>query len=242
MQNSTVGIVFQTIKYGESSLITKIYTRHFGLLSFIVKGVRKAKSKRQAVLFQPLRILDLTFRFRENRNLQYINEYSNGYIYRHLPFDVLKASVALFISEVLTHSVREEEPNEALFDFLTGTLCAIDLQKSSLAWTAHLFMLRLSKHLGFLPRNNYSDATPHFNLQAGEFLCESDSGKYFLDRKSSLFLTALLNVEANSYFCEKKADHTSRKKLLSELIDYYRLHIESFTPLKSPAILETVFE
>jgi DNA repair protein RecO (recombination protein O) len=61
MTHKTKGIVLRTIQYGETSVITSIYTELFGLQSYIVKGVRKASKKKQpaALYFQPGAMLDM---------------------------------------------------------------------------------------------------------------------------------------------------------------------------------------
>ena len=41
----TAGIIFQTKKYSESSLIADIYTEEKGLRSYIISGVRSKKGK-----------------------------------------------------------------------------------------------------------------------------------------------------------------------------------------------------
>ncbi len=54
MLTTTRGIVLHHFKYSEKSIIAKIYTEKFGLQSYIINGVRSAKSKNKAVYLQPL--------------------------------------------------------------------------------------------------------------------------------------------------------------------------------------------
>src|SRR6266576_2549086 len=48
----THGIVFRTIKFSETSVVSKIYTEKFGMQSYIVNGVRSEKSKTKAAHLQ----------------------------------------------------------------------------------------------------------------------------------------------------------------------------------------------
>ena len=59
MLHKTRGIVINNIKYGETSIIIKIYTEVFGLQTYIENGVHNAKSKNKIALFQPLNLLDM---------------------------------------------------------------------------------------------------------------------------------------------------------------------------------------
>ena len=69
-------IVLHQIKYSETSLILKIYTEKEGLLSFIVKGVRGGKGKFRSAQFQPLNVIDLTYR-KNTAMLFYCNQSNN---------------------------------------------------------------------------------------------------------------------------------------------------------------------
>src|SRR5688500_13994232 len=97
MLQKTEGIVLRTIKYSETSVVTNIYTRHFGLLSFIVPGVRTSKAKRnKAGMLQPMNMLDLDIYFKETQNLLRLKDYRTNYLYQSLPFDMIKTSVGFF--------------------------------------------------------------------------------------------------------------------------------------------------
>ena len=47
MKYESKAIVLNYIKHGETSIITKVFTREFGVQSFIVKGVRSKKSRKK---------------------------------------------------------------------------------------------------------------------------------------------------------------------------------------------------
>ncbi|HSV89051.1 MAG TPA: recombination protein O N-terminal domain-containing protein, partial [Bacteroidales bacterium] len=61
MTEKDSGIVLHSFKYGETGVIARIYTGGFGLLSFIVSGVRKTRARVQYSYLQPLTQVDLVF-------------------------------------------------------------------------------------------------------------------------------------------------------------------------------------
>ena len=124
MYSKTKGIVLNSIKYGESSIICKIYTAKLGLQSYLVNGVRKKKGG--GAYYQALNILDLTVLHKNNRQLQRIKEVKANYAYKNIPFNVLKSSVALFLAEVLNKCLKEEEENQSLYCFLENSLIEFD--------------------------------------------------------------------------------------------------------------------
>src|ERR1700739_4007717 len=126
MFHKTKGIVLHTTKFSETSVIVRIYTEKLGLVSYIVKGVRAAKSKAKAALLQPLTLLEMEVSHRENKSLQYIKEFRRAYNYQSIPFDTLKSAIAVFLLEVISKSIREHEQNDEMFDFIYDSLCALD--------------------------------------------------------------------------------------------------------------------
>ena len=122
MIHQTRGIVFKTIKYSETSVISKIYTEKFGLQSYLINGVRSEKSKIKAGLLQTMSILDMQVYYRENKNLNRVKEITAAYVFQSLPFDALKRSAGLFVMDVLNKCIREQESNEDLFQFTQNLL------------------------------------------------------------------------------------------------------------------------
>ena len=101
--HSTKGVVLRTIKYGDTSIITSVYTELFGIQQYIVKGVRQSSktSAGKASYFSPAAILELEVYHNEMKQLQFIKEYRWGYMYESVLFNVVKNTVAL----VQTHNI-----------------------------------------------------------------------------------------------------------------------------------------
>ena len=241
MLHKTKGIVLQTIKYSETSIITKIFTRDFGLLSYMINGVRSAKAKNKAALFQPLCMLDLVSYYRENKNLQRLKEYKTAYIYRQLPFDTAKSSVGLFLVEMLSKCLKGEEKNITLFSFIEQSFKFLDETKNVHPAFHLSFLLKMSKHFGFMPSGKFSETTPLFDLREGVF-CQCKPGQpELLNSKESEKISCMLHLSF-AELGELKLSTKLRKSLLSNIIKFYSYHIEGLGELNSPKILEAVFE
>ena len=236
---TTRGIVLQAIKYSETSVIVKIYTEKLGLQSYLVKGVRSIKSKSKAAMLQPLTLLQMEVSHRENKQLQYIKEFSRSFIYQSIPFDTLKSTISFFLLEVISKSIQEHEPNEDLFEFIYHSLCHLDEQEELNPDYHLLFMVNLARHLGFAPHENYTDTNCFFEMSEG-FFTSKPSTFNTMNKEESNLLRQLLNA---NMFASKaiKILRTERKKMLQNLIKYYQLHLENFN-LRSPEILEVILE
>lgn len=239
MYHKTRGIVLHTIKYSETSVIAKIYTEKVGLQSYMVKGVRAAKSKSKAAMLQPLTLLEMEVSHRENKQLQYIKEFRRSFIYQSIPFDTIKSTISFFLLEVITKAIREHEPNNELFDFIYDSLCLLDEEKKLNPDFHLVFLIQLSRYLGFAPHENQSDIDCYFEMSEGVFT-SNQTGLHVLGRKESELLSYLIAVNLFSQ-TSSKLSRVERKKMLHNLLKYYQLHLENFT-LKSPEILEEILD
>ncbi len=168
----TRGIVFRTIKYGETSVISDIFTEEKGLHTFIGGGVRSAKARMPFNLFQPMTVVDLVSYFREGAGgMNRLKELRAAEVFQAVPFEVRRGAVALFMAEICRKSIHEAEENPELFEFLLDHLRWLDTTPHPIA-NVHLhFLLGLSAHLGFQPQlETDDDREAHFfDLKEGTF-------------------------------------------------------------------------
>ncbi|MCE3279727.1 MAG: repair protein RecO [Bacteroidetes bacterium] len=241
MLQKTSGIVLHTVKYSETSLIVKIYTRSFGLQSYIISGVRNKKSRNKASLFQPLTIVDIEVSGNEKSALQRITEINLNQPYSHLPYDVIKSSIGMFINEMILHSFKEPHPDEDLFLFVKNSLLILDLSSGTCA-NFHLgFLIQLSRFLGFSPHGEFNSNSSVFDLQEGKFVNYIPHHPHYLTASLSeiLYKLIMMTYEEMEHVKISKAE---RKLLLNALVQFFQLHISSFGMIKSVDILSEIVE
>src|SRR5690606_29849944 len=147
----TRGIVLNYIKFRESSIIAKVYTEQLGVQSYIVNSVRKKGPGSRIALFQPFTLLDMVVYTSHKGGLTRISEYKSAYPYATIPFDIRKSSILLFLSEMVSRTVKEEEENPTLFHFLFNAIIEFDQLEDHFENFHLVFLLHLSHHLGFGP-------------------------------------------------------------------------------------------
>jgi DNA repair protein RecO (recombination protein O) len=236
---STRGIVIHTVKFSETSIVAKIFTEQCGLQPYLVKGVRKAHSKLSPGLFQPLTLLDLVVYHKQKTSLQNIREAGYHHPYQNIPFDIRKSSVALFITELIYKTVREEEANVPLFGFLARTCIELDEIQSPGNVYHIVFAIRLASFLGFMPRQNYSPKRKFFNMQEGIFQENIPDHTYYMDEETSRLFSELSEVSTGQAELPRVSSKL-RDLLLEKIIHYYQLHIPGFTGMKSHLVLHSV--
>lgn len=240
MLHKTRGIVFHKIKYSETSIIAKIYTELFGLQSYLFKGIRSPKSKTKSNLLQHLSLIDMEVYHKQKSEIQYVKEIKSAYNFSSIPFNIKKSSIAIFINEILYRSIKEEEANKNLFDFIFNALQFLDLKEDKYADFHLLFIVQLTKYLGFFPQCNYSDINNVFNLKEGVFEQNISHHTYYIQKPISQYLYNLLNISFED-LDSVKIPSKNRYELLEKIIEYYQLHIPAFKNIKSHHILKMVF-
>lgn len=239
MLHKTRGIVLHTINYAETSVVAKVYTELYGLQSYLINGVRNKKAKFKANLLQPLSLLDMIVYHKERNGLQRVSELRPIVPLNTIPYDITKSSIALFLNEILYKAIREEEVNLNLFDFIFNSTCILDLQTKDLKNFHLLFMMQLSKYLGFFPLGKYTDSTPYFNLKEGLFQALKPHHSFYLDAPLSQFIYTLM-LGSYQTLNEIALSKTQRKELLQKIIHYFELHLTGFSDIKSHLVLEEV--
>ena len=239
MLEKTRGIVFHKIKYSESSLIVKVYTEKFGLQSLMARGTRSKKSKLKAGLFQHLSLLDLVIYRNKKKDIHHIKEVKPAYSFSSIPFDIRKSSLIIFMNEVLYKSIKEEEKNEALFQYLYNSIQILDMKKEGIGEFHLLFLIQLSKFLGFFPERNFSKEKQTFDLQEGKFFKTTETSELLMNSPYSQYLFQLLSL---TFYSQKhlKIPGNLKNDFLEYLLKYYRIHLPDFGELLSHIVLREV--
>jgi|694.fasta_scaffold29077_6 DNA repair protein RecO (recombination protein O) len=233
---STLGIVLHSIKYGETSLIVKIYTSSFGLVSYMVNGARSSKGKNKGSLFQAGNILELEVYNKQGKNLQHIKEQKLYKIYNHIPNMMVKTSICMYMLEVLNQCIKEHEQNETLFDFLIHAFEQLDNQSNDDAIFPSWFMIALASHLGFEAGNSFEENKTIFDMQEGLYVEESyHAHALHLPYSKYWYELSQQEIPQNTITSKKE-----RLMLLESVEKFFQMHIENFKQLQTPRILREV--
>ena len=235
---TTKAIIFGTLKFGESDLIVKAFTESSGLRSYMLRGVLKSKKgKFRASQFLLLTQLELVARHKDKGTLETLRDARLIRPYQTMHVDILKSSVVFFLAEVLRNSVREEETNAPLYSFLSDSLNWFD-QNQKVGNFHLLFLLKLTRYLGFYPDDSNIDKA-HFNLLDGTFQ-DFETNQYCINQENLSLLKKLLGIDFDTLSAIKLNKH-QRSGFLVMLLEYYTLHLQGFQKPKSLAVLNELF-
>ena len=236
----TRGIVTRAVKYAETSLICDIYTEQLGLQTYIVSGVRKKKSRFGAGLLQLMSILEIDAQHQNNKSMHRILEAKPAYVYTRLPFEITRSSVGLFMIELVQKSIKEQEQNRVLFEFLYDAFSQLDQTPHSIANWHISFMVQLADYLGFKLDDNFSAEMPYFDIREGRFRTVRIFSQDGLDQHLSEILFAFTQLPFSEVH-NIRMHREQRQLLLQRLIRYYQYRIEHFKELNTFNILQSIF-
>jgi len=232
----TKGIVLKKMKYGESSLILKIYTQEYGMKSFIIKGSRK---KNTLNFLQYLSAVNLHAYYKENKELLFIKEIENALPHSNITEDIYKINLTIFLNEIVLKSIGEEEQNTAVFDFLWNKTFEL-YEKDNPIGDFHLrFLFSFSSFLGFFPEERKNLFSPFFDLRDGIFVSKTPNHKEYIEKDDAdTWNKCILFAKQNASMNMKTE---VKKRILEYLLLYYQIHLGWNSPVKSYEVIKEIF-
>lgn len=238
MMDELQAIVISTVKYGDYSLICRCYTKTFGLRSFLLRN-RSVKGPGKASFFIPLSQVFITPFFQKSTALATIKEVRSAHFYKSLQRHPSKIALAIFLSEFLGIVLKEDQPDPDLFAYLTNSFKKLDEKENYFADFYLLFIMGLTKFLGFYPNVDHLDKV-YFDLQNGVFISECFDLKTYLSKEDSSLLKRLIALDFSEIPPRGCFEKRQRRALLNILLTYYQLQHEGFRTPRSLEILSEI--
>jgi DNA repair protein RecO (recombination protein O) len=205
----------------------------------MVSGAKKPKAKISRNMLQPLALLDMVVYHKNAGNVQRIKELKNFPLLQNIPYDIIKSSIALFLNDVLYKAVKQQGVDENLFDFVFSGIEWLDHQTEGLANFHLLFLVQLTRYLGFYPDRYLAGDADYFDMKNGVFCQYKPDTILYLSPPHTHNFASLLQYNFEN-LPQLKLTNDERRYLIQKLLDYYALHIESFGNIRSHDILEEV--
>jgi len=231
MLHKTRGIALSYLRYRETSIIVKIYTEEFGLQNYIVNGVRSAKSKTNRIaFFQPLTLLYLVvYHKNKAQTLHRLSEVKCSLPFKSLPFDFVKSSMALFVTEILVKTLQEEQKDEPLFAFLSDSIQYLEVAEQHFENFHLRFLGKLAAFLGF-----GADHVSEIETQLTHY-----QYPYVFDDATRAALQVFVLAP---YDYPHSLDRARRSQLLNALLFFYKIHLEGLGEIRSLEVLRELMK
>lgn len=239
MLTKTRAVVLRTTKYGEAQLIVDLFTESHGRLSFFQHVAKTGRARVHRQLFLPLAVLDVEFDYRQRANLQRLKNAVPSFPLASVPFEPMKTVVALFLADFVSHVTLAEQQNQPLFLFMENSLRWLDACTGSCANFHLVFMMRITRFIGFFPNLDDEGTGSYFDLRQGCFTAHIPMHTDFLkpDEAGKIRLLMRMNYETMHLFA---INRSQRNRCLEIIMHYYQLHVPDFPELRSLQVLREV--
>ncbi len=187
-------------------------------------------------MFGHLTLLDLVVERREHKTMHYIRELNFNQAQTDLSNSISRSAIILYINELLYKCVKEEECNRPLFGFIATSIQKLADKDMPVQAFHLLFMLKLTRFLGFSPRLSKTNAGSYFDMEEGLFLDSEPLHRYFISGKPAAVLEQLQGMDYDD-LKNFSIPTVVRDELLESLLDFYRLHIPDMGEMKSVKVL-----
>jgi len=152
-----------------------------------------------------------------------------------------KAAITFFLSEFLAKVLKDINDNMPLFSFLSQSVQILEYTEKSVANYHLVFLLNLSRYLGFQPNLEDYKQGSIFDMLNGIFVERQPMHNHFINPADSMVLSRLARINYENMHLFRFSKH-DRANIINRILEYYKIHVGEFSPIKSLEVLHELFE
>ena len=203
--HKTEAIVLRKRDFRETSLIADFYTRDFGKLSGILKGIRTEPDK-FASNIEPFSYNEIIFYRKRNSSLHLVSQADKRENFNGSRLSIIKTGICSFMTELVGALMAQEDKNEEVFDLSLSCLRELETSNNP-EKISTIFKIKMLSLSGFKPHFDSCVSCgdrilgeSKFSLSLGGLLCHNCYKKDMTGR--SIFrgtIASILHIEKNDF-------------------------------------------
>lgn len=247
MYSSIEAVALRTVKHNDRSSVLTAWSPQLGRISLVMPAGTGVESRRRRALTMPLSLFECVVDRRGDNELMIARDLKGWHPEGRGSYDVsshpVRATVAMFVAEVLSVVTREGDGDAALWSLVVETANHVAEGNSAvLANVPSMCLLRMAAVLGIEPDFAARSDADGLDLTEGVFrrtrpLHDNWAGA------DEMRVIALMAEASASYrhIGIVRLPRTVRNKVLDGITRYFVLHHYPLDRLRSLDILKTVF-
>ncbi|MGM9802876.1 MAG: DNA repair protein RecO [Muribaculaceae bacterium] len=241
MYEKLQGIVLNVMKYSDKNSIAHVYTLERGRMAFLLPQGNTRGQRLRAAAFMPLSLIEFEARIVPGIEVSSCRDVRILHALSRIYGDPVRSSVAMFMSEFLSHAIQQIEPGGQLFSFIHDSVLLLNSATRGIANFHLCFLYHLSVFLGIQPDVGSYRRGSWFNMQEGVFCAAPPATPHSLApaQAHALFVLSHITFENMHLF---RYTRQQRGMILDMMIDYFRIQGSIVGALKSPDILRQLFD
>ncbi len=220
-------VVLRHSNTGEADRVLTLYTREYGKLRVLAKGVRKIKSRKAGHL-EPLTLS--TLQLNRTHDLPIITQAETVLSFQEIHNNLEMIAQASIVNELLDRFTYEAEENQSLFSLLVETLKRIDTGEEP-SLVVQFYELGMLASVGFRPelfqcvvcRKEIQPEDQYFSAALGGVVCPRCSHQTAGSRPVTTDALRYLRHLVRSNYTEARKAHPSLlvQREMDDLLQYY---------------------
>ncbi len=234
-------IALRTVRYSDSNNILTAYSLEEGRVSLLVSATASREARRRRAMTMPMSFFECVADMRPGRDISTMNDVRPSMTFVSLMSHPVKVSVALFVAELLGVVLRESQEDVPLFSYLSHAAAELDAADSrrTANFPIH-FLYRLGRFIGIEPDTSTYRRGRVFDMLDGTFRDSAPLHRRYIDGNDAgaVYMLSRMTWENYGHF---RFSREQRRRILSQIIDYYSVHYTSLGSLRSLDVMAELF-
>lgn len=228
----TPAIVIKTINYKDADKIITFFTKNFGKISVIGKGIRKTK-KRNLASLDLFSYSDIIIYGRNKEDFYILSHIDLIKSFYSLTQDSNKIAATIYAIQFVNDLLDKKIKSEILFDLLITTLYQIE-ERQSLENLIFAFSLKFLKELGYkiqlsrcvsCNKDILAKSNSKFSIKLGGVICyncnKEDTSAFEISNGTIFSFNKLQNLKLDSHLLFSELNKEEFKKFFYPFIEFH---------------------
>ena len=235
------GVALRTVRYSDKASILTAWTAEMGRVSLLMPASASRESRRRRALSMPLSLFEGEVEVRPGRDIMPVRDMRAAVVAPDLLANPVKATIALFLSELLELMLREDGyGDEAFWELLAEAVPVLDAASPAATANFHIhFLYRLAAVMGIEPDMSTYRPGRVFDLAAGLFRDTPPVSGDYVDASEAGVIFALSRMHPRSLALLRLASD-ERSRALDTILSYFAMHNMRVSPLHSLEVLRAM--
>lgn len=230
-------VILKIINYSDTQKIIQTFSKEKGYCSFISPAF---VFKKKDFLANYMQVAEIEYYENIKSNLHKLKSFSllvNG---SQIYYDIYKMNIALLWSEILSLLLKQEQKNEALFDFLVRSVEYLNSTEEQVANFNLFFLYRLPALIGFKINTDTYEPGSVFNINDGNFCMPENNSLYVSGPNAAKTIYTLCTCRVED-LKNIPLNQESRSILIDIILLFFSIHLSLDFNVKSIRVLREVF-
>ncbi len=234
-------IALRAVKHNEKTSILSALSLELGPVSLIQPAGNGREATRRRALLMPLGLAECVADIRPNRDIHPIGQVRPLAPLANMRLDPVKSTIALFLADVLSMILRDNQPDPKIWKFIHSAILTLDTIPGSATANFHIaFLVQIAALIGIYPDISSYSSGHLFDMLNGIFRSSAPNHRNFLDSDTSRNLHTILRMNFSNMH-RFRFDRKNRAQTLELILQYYTLHHAPLTRLHSLPVLQALF-